>query len=242
MSIASNLERIKNEIADACARVHRDPTTVALMAVSKVHPAEAVREAYEAGQRLFGENRVQEWQAKREQLSDLFPIASSEPTRSLSPAAQAHLIGPLQNNKTAKAAEIFDAIDTLNSLKTAERLNVAAEPLNKTLRILIEVKLSPEETKHGLAPEELPVLLRALQPLTHLRPCGLMTVPPFNEDPETARPYFHHLRRLRDEHLALCPSLTELSMGMSNDFAVAIEEGSTTVRIGTAIFGKRTYA
>ncbi|MGD0647193.1 MAG: YggS family pyridoxal phosphate-dependent enzyme [Acidobacteriaceae bacterium] len=230
MSIASNLERIQNEIADACARAHRDPGTVALMAVSKMHPAEAVREAYEAGQRLFGENRVQEWQTKRESLTDLFRVA------------QAHLIGPLQNNKTSKAAEIFDAIDTLDSLKTAERLNAAAQSLNKTLRILIEVKLSPEDTKHGLAPEELPTLLRALEPLTHLEPRGLMTVPPFDENPETARPYFQHLRRLRDDHLTLCPTLTDLSMGMSNDFAVAIEEGSTTVRIGTAIFGKRTYA
>jgi len=230
MSIASNLERIKNEIADACARANRDPGTVALMAVSKMHPAESVREAYETGQRLFGENRVQEWQTKRASLTDLFP------------AAQTHLIGALQNNKTAKAAEIFDAIDTLDDLKTADRLNAAAASLNKTLRILIEVKLSPEDTKHGLAPEDLTTLLRALAPLTNLEPRGLMTVPPFDENPETARPYFQHLRRLRDDNLALCPTLTELSMGMSNDFAVAIEEGSTTVRIGTAIFGKRTYA
>jgi PLP dependent protein len=238
MSIASNLEQMRNEIADVCARAHRDPSTVALMAVSKMHPAQAVREAYEAGQRLFGENRVQEWQTKRTELADLF----ADTTQSLSSAAQAHLIGPLQNNKTARAAEIFDAIDTLDSLKTADRLNVAAQSLNKTLRILIEVKLSPEDTKHGLAPEDLPTLLRALTPLTHLEPRGLMTVPPFDENPETARPYFQHLRRLRDDNLALCPTLTELSMGMSNDFAVAIEEGSTTVRIGTAIFGKRTYA
>jgi hypothetical protein len=235
MSIASNLERLQNEIANACARARRDPSTVALMAVSKMHPAEAVREAYAAGQRLFGENRVQEWQTKRASLTDLF-----DTTRSPSPFAQAHLIGPLQNNKTTKAAEIFDAVDTLDSLKTAERLNAAAQSLGKALRILIEVKLSHEDTKHGLAPEELPTLLRALEPLTHLEPRGLMTVPPFDENPETARPYFQHLRRLRDENLALCPTLTELSMGMSNDFAVAIEEGSTTVRIGTAIFGKRT--
>jgi len=200
------------------------------MAVSKMNSAEAVREAYAAGQRLFGENRVQEWQTKRTSLTDIFP------------SAQAHLIGPLQNNKTSKAAEIFDAIATLDSLKTAERLNAAAQSLNKTLRVLIEVKLSHEESKHGLAPEDLPTLLRALQPLTHLQPSGLMTVPPFDEDPETARPYFQHLRRLRDDNLALYPTLTDLSMGMSNDFAVAIEEGSTTVRIGTAIFGKRTYA
>jgi pyridoxal phosphate enzyme (YggS family) len=230
MSIASNLERLQNEIIDACARADRNPTTVALMAVSKMNSAEAVREAYEAGHRLFGENRVQEWQTKRASLTDLFP------------SVQAHLIGPLQNNKTSKAAEIFDAIDTLDSLKTAERLNAAAASLSKTLRILIEVKLSHEESKHGLAPEDLPNLLRALTPLTNLEPRGLMTVPPFDENPETARPYFQLLRRLRDDNLVLCPSLNDLSMGMSNDFAVAIEEGSTTVRIGTAIFGKRTYA
>ena len=245
MSIASNLERLQNEIANACARSHRDPSTVALMAVSKMHPAESIREAYEAGQHLFGENRVQEWQSKRAELTDLFPFSgtSSDTTQSPSPSAQdVHLIGPLQNNKTAKAAEIFNAIDTLDNFKTAERLNAAALALNKTLRILIEVKLSPEDTKHGLAPDDLHTLLRALQPLTHLQPRGLMTVPPFDLNPETARPTFQHLRRLRDDHLTLCPTLTELSMGMSNDFAVAIEEGSTTVRIGTAIFGKRTYA
>ena len=230
MSIASNLERLQNEISDACARAHRNPSTVALMAVSKMNPAAAVREAYEAGQRLFGENRVQEWQTKRADLADLFP------------AAQAHLIGPLQNNKTSKAAEIFDAVDTLDSLKTANRLNAAAQSLNKTLSVLIEVKLSSEDTKHGLAPEDLPALLRGLAPLANLEPRGLMTVPPFDENPETARPYFRHLRHLRDVNLTLCPTLTELSMGMSNDFAVAIEEGSTAIRIGTAIFGKRTYA
>src|ERR1700679_484333 len=230
MSIASNLERLRNEIANACARAHRDPNSVALMAVSKMNSAEAVREAYAAGQRLFGENRVQEWQSKRSALTDLFP------------SAQAHFIGPLQNNKTSKAAEIFDAIDTVDSLKTAERLNTAAQTLGKTLRVLIEIKLSHEDTKHGLPPAELPALLTALQPLTHLEARGLMTVPPFDENQETARPYFQHLRRLRDENLTLCPTLTELSMGMSTDFAVAIEEGSTTVRLGTAIFARRTYA
>lgn len=232
MSIASNLERLRNDITDACARAHRAPSTVALMAVSKIHPAEAILEAYEAGQRLFGENRVQEWQTKRIALANLFDPAQ---------AAKVHLIGPLQNNKTSKAAEIFDAVDTLDTVKTAERLNAAAQALGKTLRILIEVKLSSEESKHGLSPADLPSLLAALQPLEHLEVRGLMTVPPFDEDPETARPYFQHLRRLRDENIETYPTLTELSMGMSNDFAVAIEEGSTTVRLGTAIFGKRVY-
>jgi pyridoxal phosphate enzyme (YggS family) len=235
MSIASNLERVHNQIADACATAHRSPNTVALMAVSKIHPADVILEAYAAGQRLFGENRVQEWQSKRSSLSNLFTAG----TRTPSPSAQIHLIGPLQNNKTSKAAEIFDAIDTLDSLKTAERLNAAAKTLNKTLRVLIEVKLSPEETKHGLDPRDLLPLLFALQPLDHLEVSGLMTVPPFDENPESARPYFQHLRHLRDEYQKNCPTLTDLSMGMSNDFAVAIEEGSSTVRIGTAIFGKR---
>ena len=248
MSIASNLERIHNQIADACATANRSPDTVALMAVSKLHPAEKIREAYAAGQRLFGENRVQEWQSKRSSLSALFtpPKESTRiGTRSLSPsaqdqAAQAHLIGPLQNNKTSKAADIFTSVDTLDSIKTADRLNSAARSLDKLLRVIIEVKLSPEESKHGLDPRDLALFLTDLQQLDNLKVVGLMTVPPFDPHPESARPYFRHLRRLRDQNQAICPTLTELSMGMSNDFTVAIEEGSTTVRIGTAIFGKRT--
>jgi len=234
-SIAANLQQLHNRIADACARAHRSPSGVALMAVSKMHPAEAILEAHAAGQCLFGENRVQEFASKHLQLQSSWPSA-------LGPWPSFHLIGPLQNNKTSKAAELFHAVDTLDSLKTAQRLNDAANSLNKTLPVLIEVKLSHEDTKHGLAPEELPSFLAALAPLSNLQLSGLMTVPPWNEDAETARPYFRHLRRLRDENLAAHPTLTQLSMGMSNDFAVAIEEGSTTVRIGTAIFGKRTYA
>jgi PLP dependent protein len=228
MSIASNLERLRNEIADTCAHANRRVEDVALMAVSKMHPAEAILAAHAAGQRLFGENRVQEAQAKSAQIAQLGGL-------------DLHLIGPLQSNKTTKAAELFHAIDTIDSLKTAERLNTAAQALGKTLPILIEVKLSHEETKHGLAPEELAAFLDSLRPFSSLQPRGLMTVPPWSEDPETARPYFQHLRRLRDESLAQHPELTQLSMGMSNDFRVAIEEGSNTVRIGTAIFGKRSY-
>jgi pyridoxal phosphate enzyme (YggS family) len=228
MSIAENLERIRGEVADACSRAHRRPEDVALMAVSKMHPAEALLEAYEAGHRLFGENRVQEAQAKAPQILRLSGL-------------ELHLIGPLQNNKTGKAAEIFHAVDTLDSVKTAERLNAAAEALGKTLQVLVEVKLSHEVSKHGIAPEDFPGLLAAVAPLGNLRVCGLMTVPPWSEDAETARPYFQHLRRLRDENVATYPTLTELSMGMSNDFRVGIEEGSTCVRVGTAIFGKRAY-
>jgi len=227
-TIAANLERVRNEVADACAHAQRPMQEVALMAVSKMHPAEAILEAYASGQRLFGENRVQEAQAKAPQVLALDGL-------------ELHLIGPLQNNKTAKAAEIFHAVDTLDSVKTAERLNSAAAALGRTLRVLIEVKLSHEESKHGLAPQELPALLAAVAPLAHLRVEGLMTVPPWSEDAETARPYFQQLRTLRDENIAAYPTLTCLSMGMSNDFSVAIEEGSTCVRIGTAIFGKRVY-
>lgn len=236
MSIAANLDRIRTEIADACAHAGRRPEDVHLMAVSKVHPAEAILEAYAAGQRLFGENRVQEWQTKLPLLGSIMDTGEG-PDR-----LRMHLIGPLQSNKTARAAELFHAVDTLDTVKIAERLNTTARTLGKKLPVLIEVKLSHEESKHGLAPEELSAFLDSLQAFDALIPSGLMTVPPWSEDAETARPYFQHLRRLRDEHVAAHPALTELSMGMSNDFRVAIEEGSTTVRIGTAIFGKRVYA
>ena len=230
MSIAQNLERIHNEVVDACARAHRRPKDVDLMAVSKMHPVELLIEAYAAGQRLFGENRVQEWQQKAEVAASL-------------PGLEMHLIGPLQSNKTAKAAELFHAVQTVDSLKIATRLHAAAQALGKKLPIYIEVKLSHEESKHGLQPAELPALLDAIAGLDALVAIGLMTVPPWPDDVANAgaeaRPYFQRLRRLRDENVGKHSTLTGLSMGMSNDFAAAIEEGSTCVRIGTAIFGKR---
>ena len=235
MPVAANLAHVREQIAEACLRAGRAESDLALMAVSKMHPAEAVMEAYVAGLRLFGENRVQEWQQKAPALGDLFGPASAD-------RAEVHLIGPLQSNKTARAAELFDAVDSVDSLRIATRLNAAAQVLNRKLPILIEVKLSHEESKHGVAPAELPALLAALTPLESIVPSGLMTVPPWSEDAEMARPYFRELRRLRDESLATCPTLTQLSIGMSNDFAVAIEEGSTCIRIGTALFGKRQYA
>lgn len=228
MSIAENIARLKEEIAAACQRAARSEEEVALMAVSKVHPAEAILEAYAAGQRLFGENRVQEFEQKSAALAGLSD-------------ASFHLIGPLQSNKTNKAAELFDAIDAVDALKIAQRLDSAAKDRGKRLPLLIEVKLSHEESKHGIAPEELPALLDAMREFTAVEAVGLMTVPPWSEDVETARPYFRELRRLRDEAVKNYPKLTQLSMGMSNDFRVAIEEGSTCVRIGTAIFGKRVY-
>ena len=230
MSIAENLARLHESIAAACTRANRPVGEVVLMAVSKMHPVEAMLEAHAAGQRLFGENRVQEFADKSPAVASL-------------PGIEVHLIGPLQSNKTGKAAELFDSIDTVDSVKIAQRLNSAAAALNKKLPILIEVKLSHEESKHGLAPQDLPALLNEIAHLENLIPAGLMTVPPWTgpEDPEPARPYFQHLRRLRDEQQCLHPTLTQLSIGMSNDFTVAIEEGSTCIRIGTAIFGKRIY-
>jgi pyridoxal phosphate enzyme (YggS family) len=226
MSIAGNLEHLHQQIHEACRRANRSDSEVALMAVSKVHPVEVILEAYAAGQRLFGENRVQEFQEKSQHLTAL-------------QGAEFHLIGPLQSNKTTRAAELFNAIDAVNSLKIAQRLDAAAKALGKKLPILIEVKLSHEESKHGLDPAELPALLAAIEPLESIEAVGLMTVPPWSEDAELARPYFCDLRRLRDQSLASFPKLTQLSMGMSNDFEVAIEEGSTCVRVGTALFGKR---
>jgi PLP dependent protein len=228
MSVAENVARIRTQIAEACSRSGRSESEVALMAVSKVHPAAAIVEAHAAGLRLFGENRVQEWQEKSLAVAHLTDI-------------EMHLIGPLQSNKTARAAELFQAIDSVDSVKIATRLDAAARSLSKRLPILIEVKVSHEESKHGVAPAELATLLEQLGALEALVPSGLMTVPPWSEDPELARPYFRELRRLRDVSLARCPTITELSIGMSNDFAVAIEEGSTCVRIGTALFGRRRY-
>ncbi len=233
MSIAENLSRIRAEVASACARAGRPAESVALMAVSKVHPVECLVEAYASGQRLFGENKVQEWQQKALTAASL-------------PGLEMHLIGPLQSNKTTRAAELFQSIDTVDTLRTAQRLNDTARVLGRKLPILIEVKLSHEASKHGLAPADLPSLRRALVPLEALVPTGLMTVPPWPAEVsragDEARPYFRELRRMRDEQLSTYPTLTGLSMGMSNDFAAAIEEGSTCVRIGTAIFGQRLKA
>jgi len=231
---AENLARIEEQIAAACRRAGRPRAEVALMAVSKTHPAGAIVEAVAAGVALFGENRVQEFQQKSEELA------------TTAAKIEVHLIGKLQSNKSAKAAEIFSAIDSLDSLKLAVRLNEAASRLNKTLPVLLELKLSPEESKTGLEPgsAELAQLLERLPDLPNLKPTGLMTVPPFSEDPETARPYFRQLRELRDQLASGHPRLdfAQLSIGMSGDFAIAIEEGSTCIRVGTALFGKRPYA
>ena len=201
------------------------------MAVCKSFPAAAILEAYAAGQRLFGENRVQEFADKFPQLAALKD-------------AEFHMIGHLQSNKAAKAAEIFHAVDSIDSEQLAQRLNDAAQNLGKTLDVLIEINVGGEQAKSGLAPDspEIATILSHAPEWTHLRFRGLMTVPPFTEDPEGARPYFCKLRELRDRLATRSlpsVSLDVLSMGMSHDFEVAIEEGSTCVRLGTAIFGER---
>ena len=207
---------------------------IALMAVTKTQPPERIREAHDAGLRLFGENRVQEFAGKAGALADLA-------------AVQWHMIGHLQGNKAAKAAELFGAVDSVDSLKLAEKLDAAARALGKKLQVLIELNVGGEAAKSGVAPDspELDELLSAAPRLEGLHIRGLMTVPPFTEDPEDARPYFRKLRELRDTIAARkLPgvSMETLSMGMSHDFEVAIEEGSTCVRVGTAIFGERTKA
>jgi PLP dependent protein len=234
MSIPDNVARIRDRIATAAVRAGRDPASITLMAGSKTFPPEAIRQAYECGIRVFGENRVQEFAGKVEALRDL-------------DVARWQMIGHLQTNKAAKAAELFDAVDSVDSLKLAEKLNDAAQSHSKTLRILLEVNVGGEAAKTGLpaASRELEDLLAAAPRLTSLEIRGLMTVPPFTEDPQAARPYFRKLRELRDNIAARrLPAIRmeTLSMGMSHDFEVAIEEGSTCIRVGTAIFGGRIKA
>jgi hypothetical protein len=231
MSIAENIAELQSTIAKSAKRAGRTVSEIAMMAVTKTHPPERIREAYDAGLRLFGENRVQEFSGKATALSDL-----SE--------AKWHMIGHLQSNKSSKAAELFSAIDSIDSVKVAERLNASAQALNKKLKVLIEINVGGEAAKSGVAPgsPELEDLLNSASRFESLEFRGLMTVPPFTEDPEGSRPYFRRLRSLRDQISARkLPAISTdvLSMGMSHDFEVAIEEGSTCIRIGTAIFGER---
>ncbi|HYL13997.1 MAG TPA: YggS family pyridoxal phosphate-dependent enzyme [Terriglobales bacterium] len=231
MSIADNLVRVRERIEAAVRRTGRNPEEVSLMAVTKTFPPERIREAYAAGLQLFGENRVQEFAGKAEAVRDLA-------------GAEWHMIGHLQTNKTAKAAELFSAIDSVDSVRLAEKLDSAAENEAKRLPVLIEVNVGGETAKSGVDPDsgELEEILQAAPHLSHLQVRGLMTIPPFSEDPQRSRPYFRRLRELRDQIAARqLPSVAMdvLSMGMSHDFEVAIEEGSTCVRIGTAIFGER---
>ena len=239
MSIADSIARVEEQIAAACRRAMRPRNSVQLMAVSKTHPAEHIMEAYACGIRLFGENRVQEFAAKQSTLRATGMSTDAG-------AASFHLIGPLQSNKATRAAQIFDAVDSVDSLRLAQRFDEACAAIGKRVPILVEIKLSSEASKHGLAPDadELQQLLERLPDFKNLMFRGLMTIPPYADDLEQVRPYFRRLRELRDSLAQQYPALEfdELSMGMSHDFSVAIEEGSTLVRIGTAIFGARPPA
>lgn len=216
-SVAVRLRDVRSRIERACARSRREPCSVTLVAVTKVFPASIIREAYDAGLREFGENYVQEMESKAPELRDLA-------------GARFHLIGHLQSNKARKAGELFSVIQTVDSPKLARRLDEGGRPLD----IMLEVKLSSEDAKSGADPTELPALIDAVRATKNLRLLGLMTMPPWSDDPEPSRPYFRRLRELAAQF-----DLPNLSMGMSHDFEVAIEEGATHIRVGTALFGKR---
>lgn len=217
-SLTARLARVRERVENACAHVRRDSTAVKLLAVTKVFGAEAIREAYGLGLRDFGENYVQEMERKFPAIGDLTD-------------ARFHLIGHLQSNKAKKAAQLFSSIDAIDSAKLAQRLDGESRAMDA----MIEVKLSEEETKTGANPADLPAIVDAIRSCRNLQLVGLMTVPPWSEDAEISRPYFARLRELAGRY-----AIPELSMGMSNDLEVAIEEGATWVRVGTALFGRRT--
>lgn len=217
MSLAQRIEQVEQRIQAAARRSGRNREEITLIAVTKKFGSDAVREAYSLGMRVFGENYVQEFASKHPALADLQD-------------AEFHLIGHLQSNKSRLAAGLFHAIETVDSVKLASRLNEVGTPLE----VMIEVKLSEEEAKSGAAPEDLPQLIEGIRSCEHLRLTGLMTMPPWDENPENTRPYFRKLAGLARQH-----NLPKLSMGMSHDLEAAIEEGATHVRVGTALFGPR---
>ncbi len=230
-AIAANLAAVRARLERAAAASGRPPDAVRLIAVSKTFPVEAVRAAIAAGQLDFGENRVQEALPKIEAIQ--------------TSGVRWHLIGHLQSNKARKAARPFDAIHTVDSVALLERLHSSAMETRRQPELLVQVDLAGEATKHGASPEEVRGILHAARALEAVRIVGLMLLPPFSEDPERTRPYFRRLRELRDALRAeghAADGLKELSMGMSHDFEVAVAEGATMVRVGTAIFGRRAPA
>jgi PLP dependent protein len=224
--IAANVERVRERITSAAERAGRRANEITIVAVSKTFPAQAIRAGYDAGLRHFGENRVQEWEAKRPGVANLDAIW--------------HLIGHLQSNKARRAAYLFHRIDSMHDLALAKRLDAAAAAEGKNLPVLIEVHMGDESSKSGVAERDLLPLAESIAPFAHIDLIGVMTIPPFLEDAEQLRPYFRKLRELRDEvsrHVGR--TLPVLSMGMSHDFEIAVEEGATEIRLGTALFGER---
>ena len=228
--IPQNLQKLKSRIAGAAQRSGRRPEDVRLLAVTKTVSMDRIREAISSGQRLFGENYVQEAVKKLESLGDLYH------------ETKWHFIGHLQRNKAKIAVQLFDCIETVDNLKLARALDRHAKAAGKKLSVYIQVNVARDPRKSGLSPEELPVFLTEAAELSGIDICGLMTMPPWEPEPELSRPWFRALCDLRDEMnagLGHSPGLRELSMGMSQDFETAIEEGATVVRIGTALFGRR---
>lgn len=215
--LGERLAEVEERIARAAARAGRARSEITLIAVTKKFPADAIREAYGLGLRRFGENYVQEFEAKHPALADLRD-------------AEFHLIGHLQSNKARPAAELFQVIQTVDSERLARRLDQTGKPME----VMIEVKLSEEQPKAGAALESLDALIAAIRDCAHLDLTGLMTMPPWSDDPEQTRPYFRRLAELARKH-----AMPKLSMGMSHDLEAAIEEGATHIRIGTALFGPR---
>jgi pyridoxal phosphate enzyme (YggS family) len=229
-TLSERFADVHNRIEAAARRSHRTPGEIALIAISKTHPAESLRDGLKAGITDFGENRVQEAEGK------IIEVGRS--------AARWHLVGHLQTNKAGRAVKLFDYVHSLDSIDLAERLDRCVAEGRTELQVLIQIDLGGEQTKSGIDPRALPELLTALKGCQRLRLIGLMTLPPYFENPDCARPYFKTLRELRDElqtqgHFG--ERTGELSMGMSHDFEVAIEEGATMVRVGSAIFGSREY-
>lgn len=229
VGITANLKIVNEKISSSAVKAGRNPQDVKLVAVTKTIALPEIVEAVKSGVMILGENRVQE---AKEKISELR-------TQNSDLIIQWHLIGHLQKNKAKTAVQLFDLIHTMDSIELADEVNKQAGKMNKTQRVLVQVKLSDEATKHGVLEKDIMKLLEAVSVMRNLRLEGLMTIPPFFDDPKLARPYFRRLKEMREEASAKGFNLPELSMGMSNDFEVAIEEGATMVRIGTAIFGER---
>jgi pyridoxal phosphate enzyme (YggS family) len=228
-SIARNIRSIQDRMATAAASCNRSPDAIMLLAISKTFPVEAISQAVEAGLHQFGENRVQEAESKILHFCKM-------------PKLEWHLVGHLQSNKAKRAAELFDVIHSIDSVKLAVRLSLASLEVGKRLSVLIQVDLGGEETKFGADPGRIREIVEAISNLEGIRLNGLMTIPPFFEDPDQSRPFYAKLRELRDmfeSEQPGCLGQQHLSMGMSHDFEAAIQEGATILRIGTAIFGVR---
>ena len=234
-AIRENLLRVRERIEKAARKAGRDPTSITLVAVSKTVEVARIKEAIEAGVSILGENYVQEAQKKIEEIGR---PASTGPFGGGKPASW-HFIGHLQSNKAKSAIRLFDMIHSLDSLPLAEELNRRAEQADRVMKVMIEVNLSKEATKFGTDEEKVLNLGKRIQYLKHLSLVGLMTMPPYFDSPETSRPYYVALRELKERRDREGIPMKELSMGMSNDFDIAIEEGATHVRVGTAIFGPR---